>query len=258
MIRGSADWINGISLSEKPASDVHGGFTTTHWTVVRAAKGGSSPDAEKALETLCRTYWHPLYAYIRREGHSPQDAEDLTQGFFARVLERGYLSDVSQERGKFRSFLLGCLRHFLSDKRDWEEAKKRGGGQKLVSLDEGSPEDRYCLEPVDVMDPERIFERRWALTVLERAGTQLHNEYERVGKAEQYERLKVFEMEDRGAPSYAEVATQLNMTESAVKSAIHRLRTRYVKLIRDEVAHTVSSPGEIDEEIRHLIEVVAN
>jgi len=231
-------------------------FTTTHWSVVLAAGQETSPQAAAALEQLCRRYWYPLYVYVRRQGCPPPEAEDLTQAFFTRVLEKNYLGQVQREKGKFRSFLLAALKHFMSDERDKERAAKRGGGQTFISLDAQSPEERYRLEPVNELDAEKIYQRRWALTVLEQAREGLREEYTRIGKAQLYDRLRIFEGEDPEAPTYAELGAQLGMTESALKSAAHRLRQRYHQLVREEIAQTVSSPAEIDEEIRYLISAI--
>jgi RNA polymerase sigma factor (sigma-70 family) len=231
-------------------------FTTTHWSVVLAAGETTSPAAQQALETLCRAYWYPLYAYTRREGYTPHDAQDLTQAFFARLLEKDYLASVQREKGKFRSFLLACLRHFLSDERDRARAQKRGGGQALVSFDEQVAENQYRLEPTDEKSAEKLFDRRWALTVLDQARARLRAEYVRAGKTGFYESLAVLEAGGPDTPSYAEVAAQLRATESAVKSALYRLRQRYRELVREGIAQTVADPAEIDEEIRYLIAVV--
>ena len=232
-------------------------FTTTHWSLILNAQDTSSPMAQAALEKLCRTYWYPLYVYVRRQGEDGEAAKDLTQGFFARLLEKKYLAQVAREKGKFRSFLLAALKHFLADERDKARAQKRGGGQSFVSLDDSEGEERYRLEPVDAMDAEKLFERRWALTLLEQARARLREEYLEGGKSSLYERLKAFEAGDRDAPSYAEVAFELGLTESAVKSAVFRLRQRYRELVREQVACTVASPEEVDGEIRHLISVIS-
>lgn len=175
-------------------------FTTTHWSVVLAAGLSDSPRTEEALERLCQTYWYPLYAYVRRQGHDDETAKDFTQSFFARFLEKNYIAQVQRERGKFRSFLLASLKHFLSDEWDKARAQKRGGGQKVLSLDDTTGEGRYRLEPVDTMDAEKLFERRWALTVLDQARHRLKEEFFQGGKSELYERLKVFESGDRNGP----------------------------------------------------------
>jgi len=232
-------------------------FATTHWSVVVAASDQDSPQKVDALEKLCRAYWYPLYAFIRREGYHPQDAQDLTQGFFTRLLEKNYLAQTDRQKGRFRSFLLAALKHFLSDEQDKARAQKRGGGQALISLDEQTAEGRYCLEPADVMSAEKLFERRWALTLLEQARTRLREEYVAGGKAEFYDQLRIMEAEEKKG-TYAESAARLGTTESAIKSAVPRLRRRYAELVREEIAHTVNSPGEIDEEIRYLIAVISS
>ena len=232
-------------------------FTTTHWSLVLNARDPSSPLATEALEKLCRTYWYPLYAYVRRQGEDDETAKDLTQGFFARLLEKNYLAQVQRERGKFRSFLLVALKHFLADERDKTRAQKRGGGQAIISLDDTTWEDRYRLEPVDAIDAEKLYERRWALTLLEQARARVLAEYVKAGKAELYDRLKAFDSGDQNAPSYAQVAAELELTESAVKSAVFRMRQRYRELVREEVANTVENPAEVDSEIRYLISVVS-
>ena len=231
-------------------------FTTTHWSVVLRAGDGDSPQAASALEQLCRTYWYPLYAYVRREGHTPPDAQDLTQEFFARLLARNSLAQVGPQKGKFRSFLLAALRHFLSDQRDRDRAVKRGGGAEVLSLDAQEAEERYRLEPVERLDAEKIYERRWAMTLLERALIRLREESAAAGKAELFERLRSFVAGDSEV-TCAEAATELGLSESAVKSAVHRLRERYRELVREEIAHTVADPAEIEAEIRYLITVIS-
>lgn len=233
-------------------------FTTTHWSLILNAQDTSSPLAAAALEKLCRAYWYPLYVYVRRQGEDEESAKDLTQGFFARLLENHYLAQVHPGKGKFRCFLLAALKHFLADERDRARAQKRGGGQSLVSLDDSRGEERYRLEPVESMDAEKLFERRWALTLLEQARTRLKEEYLEAGKSSLYERLKVFESGDKNGPPYAQVAMELGLTEGGVKSAVFRLRQRYRELVRQEVANTVESPEEVDAEIRHLISVISS
>jgi RNA polymerase sigma-70 factor (ECF subfamily) len=232
-------------------------FTTTHWSLVLNARDPSSPLATEALEKLCRTYWYPLYIYVRRQGEDDESAKDLTQGFFARLLEKNYLAQVQRERGKFRSFLLAALKHFLADEWDKVRAQKRGGGQPIISLDDTMSEDRYRLEPVDAMDAEKLFERRWALTLLEQARVRVREEYVKAGKAELYDHLNAFDSGDNNAPSYAQVAAELALTESAVKSAVFRMRRRCRELVREEVANTVESPAQVDAEIRYLITVIS-
>jgi RNA polymerase sigma factor (sigma-70 family) len=232
-------------------------FTTTHWSVVLSARDHDSPQAAEALEKLCRTYWYPLYAYVRRQGNDEPSAKDLTQEFFARLLRKNRLEQVQREKGRFRPFLLASLKHFLTDEWDKTRAQKRGGGQDLLSLDDDTAEDRYRLEPADPMTADKLFEQRWALTLIEQAKTRLKEEYAQAGRAGFYERLRVFEAADPNAPTYAQVALEFGLTESTVKSAAHRLRQRYGELVREEVAHTVDSPAEVDEELRHLISVLS-
>ncbi len=230
-------------------------FATTHWSVVLAAGDQQTPEGAAALERLCRTYWYPLYAYVRREGHSPDDAQDLTQEFFARWLARMSFTQVSPDKGKFRSFLLASLRHFLSDQRDHARALKRGGGVELLSWNAQEAEDRYRLEPVDRLDAEKIYERRWAMAVLRQALDRLRAESAAAGKAQWFERLRSFLSGDSDSSS-AETAVELGLTDTAFRGAVHRLRQRYRELVREEIAHTVSHPSEIEEEIRYLIAVI--
>ncbi len=234
-----------------------GQFATTHWSVVLAAGRDDSPQATEALEKLCRAYWYPLFIYIRRQNHDFHDAKDLTQAYFERLLEKKYLGQIDREKGKFRSFLLASLKHFLSDQRDHQRAAKRGGGKVLLSLDAETAEDRYRLEPVSEMTAERIFDRRWALTVLDEARDKLREEYGAAGKAELFENIRIFEAGDSGLPTYAKVAVGLGITESAVKAIAHRLRQRFRELVRAEVAQTVARRMDVDEEIRHLLSVIA-
>ena len=232
-------------------------FTTTHWSLVLNARESDSPQADEALEKLCRSYWYPLYAYVRSRELDRESAKDLTQGFFARLLEKNYLADVQREKGRFRCFLLASLKHFLSDEWDKSRAQKRGGGQVHISLDDTTVENRYRLEPVDVMDPEQLYERRWAMTVLEQAQGKLEGEYSKAGKSDLYARLRAVESDPQSAQTFAEIAVEMGLTESAVKSAAFRMRQRYRELVRAEVANTVGSPAEIDEELRHLIGVIS-
>jgi DNA-directed RNA polymerase specialized sigma24 family protein len=233
-------------------------FATTHWSVVLAAADVASDDAKAALEKLCRTYWFPLYAYVRHQGHGSEEAKDLTQGFFARLLEKNYLGQVDRRKGKFRSFLLASLRHFLSDERDRANAAKRGGGQSLVSFDAQGAEQRYRLEPVDEVSPDKVFDRRWAVALLEEAQWRLREEYATAGKGELFDALAGGGVATAAEATYAELAARWAMSESAVKSAAHRLRQRYHELVRNEVAHTVANPAELDEEIRYLVSVIGS
>lgn len=231
-------------------------FATTHWTVILNAGDSASPQAEAALDNLCQNYWYPLYAYVRRKGHGPEAAKDLTQEFFAQLLAKRWLAGVDRNKGKFRSWLLGVMNHFLAH--DWTKtrAQKRGGGLPVFSLDEIDPEGRYRLEPADNATPERLFDRRWTFTLLERAAVRLRGEYEAAGKSATYNFLKPFVSTEGAAVSYEDAAQQLGLTTSAAKSAIHRLRQRYQELIREEIAQTVSTATEIDEEIRYLLAVI--
>lgn len=233
-----------------------GVFATTHWSVVLAAGQKDSSQAAAALEKLCRAYWYPLYAFIRRSGKSPHDAQDFTQGFFAFILERDFLSKASPHRGRFRSFLLGSLKHFLSDAHDRANALKRGGANTSVSLDGLVAEERYATEPVDAMSPDKIFERRWAMTLLAQARSRLEEEYSVAGKRELYRELSRFDAAEGEGLSYAKAASQLSMPENTLKSAVHRLRRRYRELLREEIAQTVASPLEIDDEISYMLSVL--
>jgi RNA polymerase sigma-70 factor (ECF subfamily) len=227
-------------------------FTTTHWSVVLTAMENHSPQAAGALEKLCRIYWYPLYAYVRRKGYDTHNAQDLTQEFFARLLARNYLSVADRNKGKFRSFLLGSLEHFLA--REWTKAhaQKRGGGQAIFSLDEMDAENRYLLEPAHELTPEKIFDRRWATTLLDQAMARLRKDYEADHKGDLFARLEVFLTGNAPETSYAEIAASSNMSEGAVKVAVHRLRQRYGQLVRAEIAQTVAIPEEIDEELQYL------
>ena len=226
-----------------------GRVATTQWRLVLAAQGGPDPEASRALESLCQTYWQPLYAFIRHQGYSADEAGDLTQGFFAELLEKDFLPEVDPAKGRFRAFLLASLRHYLSHARDHERAIKRGGGTKTLSLDTVAGEAGYVLEPVDV------FERRWALTVLDRAAARLQQESgERDGG--RYNQLKQYLTSREPQVPYRETASALGISESAVKSAVFRQRRRLGECLRAEVAETVSTPAEVDEEVRHLLTVV--
>jgi RNA polymerase sigma factor (sigma-70 family) len=229
-----------------------GRFAATHWTVVVAAGQEASPQARRALEELCRTYWYPLYAYVRRRGFESHEAEDLTQEFFARLLAKNYLADVDRQKGKFRSFLLTSLKHFLANEWDRARAQKRGGQHTLISLDARAAETRYLSEPADELSADKLLDQQWAIALLEQVLTQLGAEYAAAGKEELFEQLKGSLTGTRDSIPYTTVAAKLGTTEGAVKMAGHRLRQRYRKMLRQEIAHTVASPAEIDEEIRHL------
>jgi len=225
--------------------------------VVLTAGHDSSPGAQDALEKLCRTYWYPLYAYVRRQGHNVEQAQDLTQGFFARLLARNYLALADPERGRFRSFLLASLKNFLANEWRRTSRPKRGGGQRFIPLDSGEAEGRYGLEPVDEASPDKLYEKRWAAIVLEQAMERLHEEFRVTRRERLFEELKVFIWGDRNMASQTEVAARLEMSEGAVNAAVHRLRRRYRELLREQIAHTVASPAEIDEELRYLKKVLS-
>lgn len=233
-------------------------FDTTHWSVVLQAGASDSPQAAEALASLFRAYWYPLYAYVRRQGHGFADAQDLTQEFFARLLERDYLRMADRNRGRFRTFLLTSLKHFLIN--EWKRAnrEKRGSGQKILSLDEEMAESRYTAEPAVDRPPDALYDRGWAAVLLDRALVALRTELAQSGKLDLFDRLKVFVWGEKNALTYAAMAEQLGMTEGAVKVAVHRLRQRYGALLRAEVAQTVRTPVEVDEELRYLISVIRN
>jgi len=230
-------------------------FATTHWSVVLAAQD-ESPAAQEALEKLCRTYWRPIYSFVRRQGVGPEEAEDLTQGFFALLLERRDLSAVRKEKGRLRSYLLVSLKHFLADERRRAMAIKRGKGQRLIPLERLRVDERIEMEPSDPVTAEMIYERRWALTVLENVLSRLKDEYQTAGNAALFDLLKQLLPDEPGSPSQADIATQLGMTENAIRQAFYRFRQRYQSLLREEIAHTVATPGDIEDELRHLIAVL--
>lgn len=229
-------------------------FATTQWSVVVAAGQPGSPDASEALATLCEQYWHPCYAFVRRRGYAADAAFDLTQGFFLRLLEKNDLARVDRERGRFRTWLLAALKHHLAN--DWhrEQAQKRGGGTTRISIDGEEAESQYGrLEPSHDLTPERIFERRWALALLQRAVDMLRDEYTRLGKAALFERLSGSLTGDKVESTYQAIAADLGMSESNVKVTVHRLRNRYRALIQEEIAHTVEREDEVDDELRYLL-----
>jgi len=230
-------------------------FTTTHWSVVLEAQG-ESPAAQEALEKLCRTYWRPIYGFVRRQGVGATDAEDLTQGFFAQLLERRDLGAVRREKGRLRSYMLAALKHFMADERRRAMAIKRGRGERPIPLEDPGAGEWTEIEPSDSLTADRIYERRWAATVLDRALELLKQEYAATANAVLFDSLAQLLPDEPGAPSRAEIAAQFGMTENAVAQAFHRFRQRYQTLIRQEVAHTVATPADIDEELRHLIVVL--
>ena len=232
-------------------------FATTHWSVVLAAKAEDSAQAMKALEKLCRGYWYPLYAYVRRRGYSEHDAQDLTQGFFAHLLRKEGFRAAMPGRGKFRSFLLVSLNHFLADEHDRQQAQKRGGGQTVLSFDTEEAEQRYQLEPRHQETPEKLFERQWAVAVLNNALLRLEQEFVVAGKQGLLTELRPFVIEDSASRTYAQAATSLGMSEAAVKKAAQRMRQRFQEVLREEIGHTVADSSEIDEELRHLWNALA-
>jgi RNA polymerase sigma-70 factor (ECF subfamily) len=227
-------------------------FLTTHWSVVQNARATDSKQAKAALETLCRAYWYPLYAFVRRLGHSPHDAEDLIQGFFAQCIEKRYLHTADQKKGRFRSFLLIALKRFLANEWDRARTRKRGGDRAIISLD---AEQRYAAEPSESLSPDKLYERRWALTLLENVLTQLKAEQAAAGRLAVFTELQPV-LTSRGTP-YATLAARLGLSEGAVKVAVHRLRQRYRELLEHEIANTVTSPAEIDEERRYLLRILS-
>lgn len=240
----------------RPAAN-GGIFVTTHWTVVLAAGRVGSPQANVALEELCRTYWYPLYAYVRRHGHSREDAEDLTQGFFARLLEKNYLEGISSDGGKFRSFLLVALKRFLANEWDRANRQKRGGGAPPLSLDWQEAEERYQITPANNLSPDKLFDRAWATVVLERVIMRLRDEHHGEGKGDLYERLKQFLMMGKAEVPYAKAAADLKMSEGAVRVTVHRMRKRYRELLREEITQTLASPGQAEEEMQALFSALA-
>jgi len=230
-------------------------FTTTHWSVVLEAQG-ESPAAQEALEKLCRIYWRPIYSFVRRQGAGPEEAQDLTQGFFALLLERRDLRSVRKEKGRLRSYLLTALKHFLTDEHRRAMAIKRGKGQQLIPLEELRTEERSAVEPADPLTAERIYERRWASTLLDRVLSRLEDKYRTRGNAALFDSFNQLLGDEPGAPSQADIAAQLGMTENAVSQAFHRFRQSYQSLLREEIAHTVATPGDIENELRYLIAVI--
>jgi RNA polymerase sigma factor (sigma-70 family) len=232
------------------------GFVTTHWSVVMAAGKDHSAQAADALEQLCRTYWYPLYAFVRRHVSEAHDAEDLTQEFFTRFLAKEYFGRADPALGRFRSFLLACLKNFLAEQQRQGRRLKRGGGQTTLSWDSQTAEERYRLEPADPVTPEQVYDRRWALTLLETVLARLAEEQSAAGKGHLFAQLKDGLWGETRETTYGQMAERLGMTEGAVKVTVHRLRRRLRDLLREEVAHTVAADAEIDEELRHLIAVI--
>lgn len=241
-----------MSVGEVRGSAGAGQFATTRWSLVSAAAGGDREEAKAALATLCQTYWLPLYHFIRRQGHDAAAAEDLTQGFFAQLLARDDWGTLSREHGRFRSFLLASLKHFVCNEWDRQRAIKRGGGQRTLSLDFAAADSRCVLEPAAGRTPEEEFDRQWALALLDRVRQRLGEQYAAAGKQRQFEALEGLLTGEGVEASYRELAQQLEMTEGAVKVAVHRLRRRFGELLRQEIAETVSSETDVNDELRLL------
>jgi RNA polymerase sigma factor (sigma-70 family) len=244
--------LNGVSGW---AQDGRVAFTTTHWSVVLEAQG-ESPAAQEALEKLCRIYWRPIYSFVRQQGDAPEESQDLTQGFFALLLERRDLRTVRKEKGRLRSYLLTALKHFLADEHRRAMAIKRGKGHQLIPLEELCTEERSGMEPADPLTAERIYERRWASTLLDRVLGRLEDTYRKRGNAALFDSFNQLLADEPGTPSQADIAAQLGMTENAVSQAFHRFRQSYQSLLREEIAHTVATPGDIENELRYLIAVI--
>ena len=230
-------------------------FTTTHWSVALAAQG-PSPAAAVALEKLCRTYWRPIYGFVRRQGIRPEEAKDLTQGFFALLLERRDLNSVRKEKGRLRSYLLTSLKHFMTNERNRAMAVKRGYGQQLIPLEDLRERERVGFGPADTLSADQIYERRWALSVLDQVLARLGDEYRAAGNDQLFDRLHKSLTDEPDQPSSAQNARELGMTTSAVTQASYRMRQRYRQLLREEIAHTVMVPGDVEDELRHLVAVL--
>ena len=253
---------DGLVMATPAQSDTPGlpskqWFATTHWSVVLGAADTSAPGSQEALEKLCRAYWFPLYAYVRRQGHTPEDAQDLTQAFFARFLARKYFQKADRERGRFRSFLLTSLRNFLVN--EWERSKteKRGGAARPIQLDTVAAENLFNQELSHELTAEKIYERNWALAVLNQVREHLRQEYSADCKSFRFEQLDQFLPGQKGELTYAEAARQLGIPEGTLKAAVNRLKKRFGDLLRTEIAHTVTGEHEVNEELRHLIAVLS-
>jgi DNA-directed RNA polymerase specialized sigma24 family protein len=229
------------------------GFVSTHWSAVLAARSPSEPLAQQALHELCAAYWYPLYIFIRRQGYSALDAQDLTQGFFEHLLSKDFLKNVGPRKGRFRSFLLACLKHYLADERDRRHAEKRDPGQPILSLDKTDAEERYRLEPADLRDAEKLYLRRWALDLLDRVLNRLKQDMVSEGKEDHYAVLEGCLLDEEEA-SYTDLAARMGTTEAAIKMMVYRMRKRYRKLFREEILQTVSAPEDVEEEMRYLLD----
>lgn len=252
----SDEEITDNSSGLRPMGDGATRFPTTQWSIVLDARTPASPGVDAALENLCGMYWCPLYIFVRRRGFSPHDAQDITQAFFARMLEKDILNSVGPEKGKFRSFLLACMNHFLSHERERSRSLKRGGRAKLIPLDGPAAEVHYASGLTATLSAEAAYEKQWAITVLERAFARLRHEFVAGGKANLFDSLKPFLTEQSDSQDYSDLARQLSMTPNAVGVAIHRLRRKLRQSVREEIADTVADPAEIDDEMRHLFTIL--
>lgn len=246
----------GSSSDSDPGSGRHS-FTTTHWSLILAAQGSDSIPAGRALANLCETYWYPLYAFVRRKGYSSHDAQDLTQAFFEKLLEKNYLGDVAQEKGRFRSFLLASLKHFLANEWKRSQAAKRGGGTVLLSLDDTEAEARYQREPAEEMTAEKLFERRWAMTMLDLVMSRLREEMEVSDKLDFFEELKDRLSGGGETGSFAESGKRLGLSEGAARVAAHRMKKRYREILREAIGETVAAPSDVEDEIRYLVAILS-
>lgn len=233
-------------------------FTTTHWSLVLAVRTPSSPDYQRALSALCEMYWFPIYAFLRRQGYSTHLAEDYTQGFFMTLVEKKGLSLVDSEQGRFRSYLIGALKHFLSDRYAHEHAQKRGGSHRIFSIDFVDGETRYSRDPAHELSPEKLFQKSWALVLLDRTLKRLREQAIRAKNEELFDQLKIYLTGDRSSVPYSVMAKKLDMTEGAVRTAVHRFRMTYRRLLREEIAQTVSSQDEVEEELKDLFKSFAS
>lgn len=246
------DPAHNTALSGSPA------FTTTLWTAVRLAGQGDGSPAAEALEKLCRTYWYPLYAYARRGGKGPEEARDLTQGFFARILRNNFFAHADEAKGRFRSYLLKSFQRFMGEEWDRSRAAKRGGGVEPISLDPHEAETRYAVEPADVQDPVRIFERRWAVSLIEQTLERLEAEFKAAGKSSQFNEMKPFLVGESEEAVSTSLAPRLGLQPGAAHQALKRFRDRYRALFREEVAQTVDGPQELEEELQHIFRVLSS
>jgi len=248
-------------MHAQPGSSASAGpqaaFNTTHWSVVLALSQGDSARAREAMASLCRTYWYPLYAYVRRRGYSAPDAQDLTQAFFARLLAHDSLANATPKLGRFRTFILTAMQRFLASEWKQEHAQKRGGGQELLSLDWVAAAERFDLEPATHASPDKLFEKQWAVTLLDDVLKRLEKEYQNDNKTKLFAALKQTLLGQRESQPYAELAGRLGLSEGAIKVAVHRLRKRYRELVREQIAGTVEDPREIEAELRHLFQALA-